>query len=137
MAEQTLTLRIPEHLYQRLKQRAEGTHRPIELAALDLLAANASEEESVAGDLQDLHATMDQLPDEELWAAARNTLAREAGEKLRRLRVKQRRTGLTLAEWHRRDELLRQYDRGILIRAHAAALLKARGHDVDVLLEQP
>lgn len=137
MAEQALTLYIPDHLYQQLKQRAEGTHRPIEAEALDLLAANAAEEEGVSAELQDLHETMSHLSDEELWAAARNPLAQQATEELRRLRAKRRRSGLSLAEWQHRDDLLRQYDRGILIRSHAAVLLKERGHDIDVLLEQP
>jgi hypothetical protein len=53
------------------------------------------------------------------------------------LRAKRRRSGLTLAEWQRRDELMRQYDRGILIRSRAMLLLKERGHDISVLLEQP
>jgi len=135
MAEETLTLHVPEYLYQRLKQRADGAHRPIEVEALDLLAADTGEHESDSTEMHDLKEAMAQLSDEELWAEARNSLAREATEKLRRLREKRRRTSLTLAEWQRRDELLRQYDRGILIRAHAARLLKERGHTIDVLLE--
>ncbi|HEY7347222.1 MAG TPA: hypothetical protein VH599_02800 [Ktedonobacterales bacterium] len=66
MADQTLTLRVPDHLYQQIKQRAEGTRRPIEAEALDLLAANATEGEGASADLQDLHETMTHLSDEEL-----------------------------------------------------------------------
>ena len=136
MAEQALTLNIPDHLYQHLKQRAEGTHRPIEAEALDLLR-NATEARGVSAELQDLQEAMAHLSDEELWDAARNSLAREATEALQRLRAKRKRAGLTLAEWQRRDDLLRQYDRGILIRSRAMLLLKERGYDISALLEQP
>jgi hypothetical protein len=42
--------------------------------------------------------------------------------------------GLTEAEVQEAATLLRQYERVMLVRAHAAALLKQRGHDVSSLL---
>jgi hypothetical protein len=132
---QTLTLNIPDHLYQWLEQWAEQTHQSIEEAALNMLASVASEDEGLSGDLKELLEAMTQLPDEALWDAARNSLAREATEKLRRLHARHRRQGLSLAEWQRQDDLLRQYDRGILIRSQALLLLKQRGHDISSLLQ--
>lgn len=135
MEDQTLTLRIPNHLFQWLQHRAEGTHRPIEAEAIDLLR-NATEARGVSAELQDLQEAMADLSDEELWDAAHNSLAQEATAALQRLRAKRKRAGLTLAEWQRRDDLLRQYDRGILIRSRALLLLKERGYDISALLEQ-
>jgi hypothetical protein len=46
------------------------------------------------------------------------------------LHLKRQREGLTDAEAKTLDGLVRQYERTMLVRAQAAALLKARGHDV-------
>lgn len=94
-------------------------------------------DEGIPVDLSEFLATMPQMDDSALWQAARNTLAREADEKLRQLNTKRQRRKLTNAEEHLRSELLHQYDRGVLIRSRAAVLLKQRGYDVNVLLVQP
>ena len=51
-----------------------------------------------------------------------------------KLYFKQQREGLTLAEKERLEQLVHQYDQAVLLRAEAAQLLKARGHDVSELL---
>lgn len=137
MAHQTLTLNIPDDLYNRIKSRAEASHRSIEEEAAELLGASAPEEDALPADLAELLDSMALLDDEALWRAAHNTLAREAAEEIRRLRARRESKGLSVAEQQQLGDLLRQYDRGILIRAEAAALLKQRGHEVDVLLERP
>ena len=135
MAEETLTLNVPESLYQRLKQRAAVEHRSLEEVVIDTLVTAVPEEDRITPELEQLLNSMASLDDETLWRAARNDLAREAAEEIRRLRAKRERKGLTLDERQRCADLLRQYDEGILIRAEAAALLKQRGHNIDVLLE--
>jgi plasmid stability protein len=137
MAQQTLTLNIPDDLFQRLKQQAKQTGRTIEEEAKNVLATGVPADERMTPELEQMLAGMTLLDDESLWRAARNDLAREAAEEIRRLRAKRARKGLSDAEKQRLADLLYQYDKGILIRAEAAALLKARGHDVNVLLQRP
>jgi hypothetical protein len=73
------------------------------------------------------------LDDEALWRAARTRLPADAVEELERLHLKRQRQGLTASEDEQVAALVRQYERVMLVRAQAAALLKERGHDVSVL----
>jgi plasmid stability protein len=125
---------LPEDVYERLKRLAENDHRSVEEEAAERLAASIPEDEALPADLVEFLDSMQCLDDETLWRLARNDLARKASAGIRRLQARRRRQGLTVAEQQRLSHLLRQYDRGILIRGEAAALLKQRGHDVDVLL---
>jgi len=134
MAEETLTLNVPERMYQRLKQRAEEEHRSLEEAALAALAASVPEKEQLPPAWEELLDSMTSLDDEALWRAALNEVGRRANAGIHRLRAKRQARSLTVAEEERLAELLRQEDRGLLIRAQACALLKQRGRDIEPLL---
>ena len=134
MAEETLTLNVPESLYQRLKQRAEVEHRSLEEAALAAMAASLPEADQVPPEVEELLHSMASLDDEALWRAAMNDVGRKANAGIRRLRAKRRTRGLAVAEQERLVELLRQEDKGMLIRSHALLLLKQRGRDIEPLL---
>jgi hypothetical protein len=72
--------------------------------------------------------------DAALWEAARSRMNPAAAERLQALNLKQQRDGLTAAEEIESDGLIQEYERAMLVRAQAAALLKERGHDISVLL---
>jgi len=74
------------------------------------------------------------LDDEALWRAARGSLPAAAATQMEDLHLKRQREGLTDSEVKTLDGLVRQYERTMLVRAQAAALLKERGHDVSQLL---
>jgi hypothetical protein len=103
---------------------------------LDLLASAVEGADELPPYLAEPLAALPLLSDEALWRAARSRLSPEAAEELENLHFKRQREGRSRAEAQRARFLLRQYDRAMLIRAHAAALLKQRGHDVDVLLAE-
>jgi hypothetical protein len=67
---------------------------------------------------------------------ARATLAEESAARLEELHFERQRRELSQAEAEELARLVRQYERTMLTRAHAASLLKARGYDVDSLLHQ-
>lgn len=134
MAEETLTLNMPESMYQRLKQRAAMEHRSLEEAALAALAASVPEAEQIPPAWGALLDSMIALDDEALWRAALNNRGRKANGGIRRLRAKRQTRGLTVAEQEHLAELLRQEERGMLIRARALLLLKQRGRDIEPLL---
>jgi hypothetical protein len=77
------------------------------------------------------------LDDESLWRVARSSLSSEAAAQLEELHDKQQSQGLTDAEVQAVAMLVRDYERAMLIRAQAAAILKQRGHDVSRLLAHP
>jgi len=64
-------------------------------------------------------------------------MASDGVERLSELNAKRQREGLTEAEQQESALLVRQYERSMLVRAQAAALLKQRSHDVASLLAAP
>ena len=60
----------------------------------------------------------------------------EAAARFAELNSKQQREGLTDEELKTLDSLRRGYERVMVVRAEAAALLKERGHDVSMLIHR-
>lgn len=136
MTSQTLTLEVPAVLYSHLKKRAEQTQRSVEAETLELLAASVPATEELPANLQQALTPLALLDDEALRQAACSRLGPEAAGELEALHFKQQREGLTETETQRRVELINQYERAMLVRAQATALLRQRGHDVSNLLGQ-
>ena len=117
-------------MYDELQQRAHQHQRRLEdEAALTLMAAVD------AGDAlpDDLAAAIDALAtldDETLWRVSQSQPTVEDGILLDALVDKRRRQGLNPGEERRLAEVLDRYDRVMVLRAEAVALLHARGIDV-------
>lgn len=85
---------------------------------------------------QELQDDLDQLAfltDDELWHVAHTALSAKDHEQMEALLQKQQRTGLNASELAEAESLADRYERTMLVRAKAAVLLKARGHDVSSL----
>lgn len=135
MAAQTITLNVPAPLYQKLKRRADATLRTVEDELLTMVATAAPLVDELPQDLEDAISPMALLDDEALWRAARTHISADAAERMEELHTRRRREGLTGEETQALAMLVAQYERSMLVRAQAAALLKQRGHDVAALLE--
>lgn len=137
MTAQALTLRIPAPLYMHLKDRAERAERSLEDELLAVVAAVVEHDaEELPEDLAQAIRDLEILDDEALWNAAQTRLPDEARVQFDALSFKQQSEGVTPAERAQQEHLLHQSDRTMLVRAHAARLLKERGHDVSSLLER-
>lgn len=134
MTTQSVTIRLPDQIYQQLKRRADRTRRSIEDELLEVVAAAVPVADELSEDLAEAISPLAVLDDEALWRAARDRFPTEAAERLESLGQKRQRDGLTEAEAQEAAILIRQYERVMLVRARAAALLKQRGHDVSSLL---
>lgn len=134
MTGHSVTLRLPISLYERYRQRAEKTHRSLEAELLDAVTTAAPEEEKLPQDLADAILDLKTLDDDALWRAARQTFPPEVSGRLEALHLKRQDEGLTAAEQELASQLVRQYERTMLVRAHAAKLLKQRGHDISGLV---
>jgi plasmid stability protein len=134
---QTLTVELPSGLYTRIKMRAEQANRSVEDEMLELLAANVPPADELPADLRESLASLDLLDNEALVRAAQSRLAVELAAELENLHFRQQREGLTEADSERCADLLRSYERVMLIRAQAAALLKQRGIDVSGIVAIP
>ena len=129
MATQCVTLNLPDTLYERLRRKAEEAHRTVEDELLDVVAA-AVPGADLPSDLDEAVSQLAVLDDAALFRAATATMPPDAAEDLERLHDKRQREGLTDAEALAAAALTRQYERLMLVRAEAAALLAQRGRDV-------
>lgn len=133
MTAHPVTVNIPRPLYARLQERAAQAHRSVEAELLEVLAVAVPAADDLPSDLAEALAPLPLLDDAALWWAARSHLPAEAAAQLEALHLQRQREGLTETEAQTLALLVRQYERAILIRVHAAMLLKQRGHDVGEL----
>ncbi|MCE9531574.1 MAG: hypothetical protein K8T89_10700 [Planctomycetes bacterium] len=131
---QTLTVEIPSGLYSRLQKRAEQAQHSVESEMLELLAAQVHATNELPAEFEKALAALELLDNVALERAAKSHLSAELAAELEALNLKQQREGLVEAESERSAELIRAYERAMLIRAEAAASLKRRGMDVSKLL---
>ena len=136
MTVQPITLDLPRLLYERLKSRANQTHRTVEDELIQVVATAVPVGDELPADLDEAISPLSLLDDDALWRAARTHLPTKAAAQMENLHLKRQREGLTETETQILASLVQQYERTMLVRAQAAALLKQRGYDVSVLLSQ-
>jgi plasmid stability protein len=127
---QSLTVELPTGLYTRIKMRAERANRSVEDEMVELLAATVPPPDEMPAGRREAEASLELLDNQALERAAQSRLADELAAELEMLHFRQQRSGLSEADSERCAELLRAYERSMLIRAQAATLLKQRGIDV-------
>ena len=137
MTAQTITVHLPELLYQKIAQRAQQTRRSVEDELVVVVEAALPTLDDVPADVANDMAQLKFLTDSELWRAAESVLTPAESEQMQALILKRQREGLTPAEQQETEQLARRHDRIMLIRAQAAVLLKDRGHDVSRLGQLP
>ena len=134
MSVQPITINLPTILYSRLRRRAEQSRHTVEAELLEVVTTAMPVADDLPADLSEAISPLSLLDDAALWRAARSRLASETAAQLEALHLKRQRDGLTATEEQILAGLVRQYERVMLVRAQAAALLKQRGQDVSELL---
>ena len=134
MSVQPITVNLPTILYSRLRRRAEQSRHTVEAELLEVVTTAVPVADDLPADLSEAISPLSLLDDAALWRAARSRLASETAAQLEALHLKRQRDGLTATEEQILAGLVRQYERVMLVRAQAAALLKQRGQDVSELL---
>jgi hypothetical protein len=137
MSVQTLTLSIPEPIYQRARQAAEVLQRPVEDVIVDTLATILPNLDDAPVEMVSELAAMAHLSDEALQGLANNVMAEERQELLDQLLNEQGRGALDEAGQRELASLMAEYGRAMLRRAKAVALLIARGRPVPALTPIP
>ena len=130
MLARPVTLTLPGEVYERLQEQADQARRPLEAELLDVILSALQRQDGIP---EVLAATLDQLrvlDNQTLMEIARSHLSTEESAQLEALNLKQQRDGLDTQERQWRDDLLRQYERTLLIRAEAVGLLQERGVEV-------
>lgn len=127
----TVTLQIPDLIYQRLVNTASATGRSLEEVMLHALKVGSPPDwDNVPDEFKIDLAALDRLEDEALWkiASAKKTAAEMA--RYDELLDRNQNGTLSQAEQLELMELRSQSDRFMLQKAQAAALLHWRGHHV-------
>jgi hypothetical protein len=132
MTNKTITLDLPDTLYDRVQQIAEDSSRTPEMVLLESL--NLMFEPSSGSGAEEL----DQLTgysDEQLWAVVHRRLPWTQSLRLRELVAQSKQGALSSKEKDELQLLLEQVDSYMLLRSEALLLLKQRGHDITPYLK--
>jgi len=135
MSVHPITLSLPKSIYNRLRKRAEKSRRSVEMELLDVVTAAIPASEELPDILAAAVADLALLDDDALWRAARTRLDSDQSAQMETLHIKRQSEGLSMVEEQALGGLVFRYERSMLIRSQAAALLKTRGHDVSSLLQ--
>jgi hypothetical protein len=134
MTHRTMTLAMPEATYAALRRRAEQARHSVEDEAIRAMEAALAEPTGLPTDVSLLLASLELLDTDQLLAIVRRAPVVEDAAVLAALNEKRQTTRLTEAEEALVRDLVGRYDRAVLIRAKALALLHERGEDVHALI---
>ena len=128
---QTVTLQLPEQLHQRLINTAQATGRPLEAVILHAIAVGSPPScNDVPEEYQPELAVLDRLEDSVLWQIARSQKSPADMERYDELLDQNREGPLSESEQLELLQLRQESERFMLRKAHAASILKWRGHQV-------
>jgi ATP-dependent protease HslVU (ClpYQ) peptidase subunit len=130
MGLQTVTITLPEKIYQRVSQRSRMAQRSVADEVMAIVADSVAEHSALPTNLEAELSQLRFLNDADLWRAAQMKATDEENERMQQLLTKQKRIGLTTAEQEELTLLANFFRRMMLVRAEAAVLLKERGHDI-------
>lgn len=136
MTYQPITVRLPDQLYERVRQRAQARNRSLESELIQAVQTGLDmddEEHDVAPEIESELAQLPFLADDDLWRAAQLTIPDTTSGRMEELLWRSKSEGLTRAEQEEVDRLQLLGQRVMLIRAEAAVLLKNRGFDISIL----
>jgi predicted transcriptional regulator len=130
---QLITLQLPDQLYQRLIHTAQATQQPLETIILRAITTGSPPDwEDVPTEFQTDIAALDRLNDDTLWSIARSHKTSAEMERYDELLEHNRERTITPEERLELAELHQAADRFMIRKAHAASLLRWRGHLVSL-----
>ena len=131
MALRTVTMQLPENLYLRLQHTARATQQSFEETLLRALQVGSLPTwETAPAEFQADLAALDRLNDAALWRIARHRTAATQMDRYQALLDKGSNETLSIGEREELNQLRAEFDRQMLRKAHAAALLQWRGHQI-------
>ncbi|WP_069472442.1 hypothetical protein [Candidatus Marithrix sp. Canyon 246] len=131
----TITINLPATIYSHVERQSQLMRRSI---AEELVAVVTEywQKEALANDIEQELTQLDLFCDSELWQAAQINVSSEKTDHMQELVEKQQSVGLTDSENQQAQLLSDLFNRMMLVRAKAAALLKKRGYDVSPLIQK-
>lgn len=131
MTTRTVTLELSENLYTRLQQAAQASRRSLDEVLLRAVQIGSPPRwDDAPAEFQADLAALDRLDDEALWRIARSRKTEADMERYQELLDRNANGVLTADERDALVQLRTEFDRFMLRKVHAAALLRWRGHQV-------
>ena len=137
MPSATVSINLPERLFQKLKRVADLTHRSVEDVAVTSLEVALPTDQDLPADIADELAAMRLFSDKVLWAATTPALTSPEEQHLLHLNMTASERDLTSDENAGQQRLIGVYQRSVIRRAQALAILAQRGHDISRAVEAP
>jgi hypothetical protein len=135
MPGKSITLDLPDDLYEQVRQLAAQSQRPVERVVLESLRLLFVPPPSSA-DLAASLAALSDYSDAQLWAVVYQRLAWPQSQRLHELSANAKLERLTEDEQHELEDLLSSNDRVMLLRSEALRLLKNRGYDIEAYVKR-
>ncbi|MFP4394311.1 MAG: hypothetical protein ACLFTI_03525 [Anaerolineales bacterium] len=132
---QTVTLTLPDKLYQPVRRTAQATDQPMEAVLLTALESFLPPLDELPSDLADELAQMQTWDEEALRRVLLETVPVDQQQAIEALLQRNQAEGLNEVEREELESLQRTADRVMLRKAHAAVLLRFRGRRVPTLAE--
>lgn len=124
-------MQLPENLYLRLQQTAQATQQSFEEILLRALQVGSPPTwETAPAQFQADLAALDRLDDAALWRIARSRAAPTQMDRYQALLDKNADETLSAEERKELSQLRAEFDRQMLRKVQAAALLQWRGHQI-------
>ncbi|MBX2997825.1 MAG: hypothetical protein KF893_04895 [Caldilineaceae bacterium] len=133
---QSVTVKLPADLYNRLKRRAEKSRRSIEIEMVETVAGALPADEVI--DLA-LNAEVERLAtanDKTLLQMAKSQFPPQKFAQLEALHLRRQERAWSEAESRQADELATELEQFIFLRAQAMSFLLQRGYDVAALISE-
>lgn len=125
-----ITIELPSPIAEQLEEEANRQNTNVQDLVREFILENWSGHPSLPDDVRAELAAFYRLSDNVLWLVARTTLSPGEQQELAELNDEANARNLTSEEEARREELLSAYDRVMVRRAQATAILQSRGHDI-------
>ena len=127
---QTVTLELPEFLYQSAQRLARASQKSVESFLETSIAQSLPPLDDVSSEEASELAQLAQLDDASLWREARRTLSPAQQQNLEDLLYGQSAGELTSAQQTKLEQLMQLYGQLTTRKAHAWLLLARRGYRV-------
>jgi hypothetical protein len=131
LSTQDVTITLPESLYLRLQQVAQGTQQSLaEVIVHAVEIGSPPNWEDAPAEFQADLAPLERLPDDALWPIARSTQIQGETARYQELLDKNANRTLSATEQQELLQLRKAADRFMLRKAYAVDLLRWRGHAI-------
>lgn len=131
----TISLPIPDELYEPLQRIAQAAHQPLETMLLKALQTSLPPLDGLPLNLREELTRLENLDDDALQQVLLSTLPIAQQQELDALLNKNQAEGLTQDEKKRLNDLTQITDRIMLKKARASVLLRFRGRRLPTLEE--